>query len=801
MMKGYFIFFIFISTCSYSQEIVRLGNVSVDEKEILKHTWEASWITHPTASRLEYGVFIFREKFQIQNVPDSFIVNVSADNRYRLFVNGRNIAIGPARGDELNWRYETIDLAKYLNPGKNLVAAEVINFGNDRSLAQHSFQTAFLFQVQDSTFRKLNTGKGNWKVTQNKAYHPLFVSTKMVDGFYAAGPCDSVIAKYYPWGWEKKGFDDQSWVTPIIAFADKSKQVEAVGRGFIYGAGLHLVPRNIPMPQQIEERFSKIVRTDFQGKKSDSFISGKPTVISKNSKVSFLLDQSHLTIGYPEFLISKGRGSKIKITYAEAMRNSDGTKGNRNVTTNKNILGYYDVYCPDGSDSCLYTPLWLRTFRYVGIDIETGNEDLILNDYHNVFTAYPFVLRAKFNTDNPRLEQIWDVAWRTARLCASETYFDCPYYEQLQYIGDTRIQSLISLYTTGDDRLMKNAIKLFDDSRIPNGLSLSRYPSYYPQVIPTYSLMWVNMIYDYYMYRGDSAFIGQYAQGITGVLDWFEKKIDKTGMPGGLEWWNFTDYSPDFNIGIPDGADNGHSALVSLQYVYALQHAAELFEFLGQPYFVEKYTSIAEKIKKSVYESCYDKTRGLIAETPEKRNFSQHTSVFAILTNTIPEREQPALIRKILVEKDIIKLTIYFRFYLFRCLQKTGLGELYLDNLEPWYNMLDQGLTTFAETDINPRSDCHGWSASPLFDFLHTIVGIQPATPGFKTVLVEPNFGPLKLINAKFPHPMGDIFIHLEKRHDNGVIGYIKFPPNLDGIFRYKNVEIPLRNSVNINLK
>ncbi|WP_372490084.1 hypothetical protein [Chitinophaga sedimenti] len=32
------------------------------------------------------------------------------------------------------------------------------------------------------------------------------------------------------------------------------------------------------------------------------------------------------------------------------------------------------------------------------------------------------------------------MGWRTSRLCAYETYMDCPYYEQLQYIGDTRIR-------------------------------------------------------------------------------------------------------------------------------------------------------------------------------------------------------------------------------------------------------------------------------------------------------------------------------------------------------------------------
>jgi hypothetical protein len=57
-------------------------------------------------------------------------------------------------------------------------------------------------------------------------------------------------------------------------------------------------------------------------------------------------------------------------------------------------------------------------------------------------------------TDDPELSKIFEIGWRTARLCAMETYMDCPYYEQLQYIGDARIQALISLFNSGDEELL-----------------------------------------------------------------------------------------------------------------------------------------------------------------------------------------------------------------------------------------------------------------------------------------------------------------------------------------------------------
>ena len=92
------------------------------------------------------------------------------------------------------------------------------------------------------------------------------------------------------------------------------------------------------------------------------------------------------------------------------------------------------------------------------------------------------------------------------RLCSHETYMDTPYWEQLQYVGDTRIQALVTLYLSGDDRLVRNAIQQFDESRIPDGITQSRYPTELPQVIPPFSLFWIGMQHDLWWYGGDRAF-------------------------------------------------------------------------------------------------------------------------------------------------------------------------------------------------------------------------------------------------------------------------------------------------------
>ena len=795
---------ILLSLISFSQESQVKINYEGKDFYQLKHAWKAQWITHPTASTLDYGVFNFRKSFVLESIPQEFIVYVSADNRYRLFVNGQYITYGPSLGDINNYRYETIDISKYLQKGNNVIAAEVINFGEYRRAAQQTFQTAFILQ---SEYKKedINTGTSDWKVNKNEAYICIPFTSDSLKSYYAAGPGENIFAEKYPWGWKEIDYDDSLWLNP------KPGTVEfAVGRGFLYGSTWYLIPRQIPFMRETKEHFNKIARTANINSIEVFIEDGKSATIPVNTKTIILLDNKLHTTGFPELIVSGGKNSSIKITYAEALllpdnndANATGAhfgsfdlKGNRDVVEGKHILGYYDIINPDGGNNRLFKPLSRKTFRYVQLDIETGNEPLIIEDFYNVFTGYPFEQKAEFKTDDEQLTQIFDAAWRTIENSSEEIFFD-PYYEQLQYIGDTRIEALVSIYVSGDDKLMRKAITQFDDSRLPNGLTQSRYPSYINQVIPTYSLLWIAMINDYFMYRNDEAFVEQFVPGMKSVLDWFAKRVDKTGMVTNLEWWNFTDWSKGFANGIPPGADNGYSANVNLQYVYALQNANAIFKYFGYSQELEKYKAIENRVKSSVLKNCYSKVKNMIAETSEKKLFSQHSNIWAILTNTVEEKEQKDLMHNIISDTSLIQSTMYFKFYLFRALQKTELGNNYLNMLQPWKNMLDKGMTTFGETDEIPRSECHGWSASPAFDFLHTVAGIYPKEAGFKSVIIAPNFGYLKEINVKFPHPEGEIKVNLTKKK-NIVEGKIIVPKGITGEFIWNSKNYNLNKVENI---
>ena len=590
------------------------------------------------------------------------------------------------------------------------------------------------------------------------------------------------MQKKHPWGWKNVDFDDSDWLEPKLGTVEF-----AVGRGFLYGSTWYLVPRTIPFMEESKQRFKSVARV--KGiRASDDFIKGTGSlIIPPNKTVSILLDQSHHTIGHPEIHYSKGSGSQIKITYAEALFDKNWQKGNRNEIEGKHIMGYYDIIEPDGGDARTFKPFGQKTYRFVQLDITTKEEPLVINDYYGVFTAYPFKENATFETDDQVLSDIWDAAWLTLRNSAVESFID-PYYEQLQYIGDTRIEAIVSLSVDGDDRLMKKAIEMFDNSRLPNGLTASRYPSYIVQVIPTYSLLWVNMMHDHHMYKNDDEFVRQYVPGMKTVLNWWIDKVDETGMPTQMEWWNFTDWAPGFQNGIPPGADDGYSASIALQFVKTLQNASTLFNDLGYEEEAKKYATLENRIRESVMKNCYVTEKGLFAETPNKELFSQHTNIMAILTDAIPVEQQKALMQKILDDTSLIQTTIYYKYYLFNALHKAGMGDMYTSLLQNWTNQLDQGLTTFAETDIEPRSECHAWSASPNYHFLRIIAGIYPKEKHFEEIMVEPHFGDLKSVKATMPHPKGKIEVELIRKGKK-VKGSITLPEGTTGIFRWKGKE------------
>lgn len=750
----------------------------------------ARWIADTAASPNGFGVYHFRRVFELSSRPDHFVVNVSADNRYRLLVNGQPVSSGPQRSDLAHWRYETVDLAPALRAGPNVIAATAWNWGVDRPVAQESRRTAFLLQGTTEQAAVVSTGRPGWRVLRDVGYSPLSIKSSDF-GYYAAPPGESIDARHYPWGWEDADFTDSAW--PVAGSLEVAQSSGTDAYGVV--STWQLVPRSIPPMEETLTRFASVRRAEGIAP-NDAVLRGTGDfVVPPHTRATLLLDQGYLTTAFLGLETSSGAGAVVSLTYAEALVDANGRKGNRGDVEGRHIFGIRDEFKLDGGAHRRFRTLWFRAYRFVQLDVDTANEPLIVHDIHGVFTAYPYVERGRFASDAAWIDSVWAMNWRTVRVCANETYFDTPYYEQLQYLGDTRIQALISLYVAGDDRLVRNAIEHFDWSRTSDGLTASRYPSALPQYIPPFSLIWVMMLHDYWMLRDDPAFVRRFLPGIRGVLGWFERRVDSTGLvrAGDMPWWGFVDWAPQWDRGAPPGAESGHSTAVTLQYVHALERATELESALGAREVAAGYRARARAIRAAARARAWDPARRLFRDSPDSALFSQQTNVLAVLAGAVPVAERRALVERVLADTTLVRASYYFSFYLLEALRDVGLGDRYVEQLAPWRKMLALGFTTTPEAPEPSRSDSHAWSAHPNYGLLATALGVRPNAPGFRAVLIEPHLGGLAKADGRVPHPKGDIDVSLTRVGATGLRAVITLPTGVSGTLVWRGRRTALR--------
>lgn len=753
------------------------GALAAAPLELLHTRWNAQWVGPAGVPPRGYGVYHFRKSFDLTAVPRQFKVHVTGDSRYELFVNGRRVCWGPARGDLNHWRYETVDIAPHLRAGRNALAAVVWNDGEHAAVAQWSNQTAFLLQADDSGHEALVNTRGDWRFVANAAYQPVPVPTYQITGYYAIGPCERFEAARHLWRWEQPDFDDSTWPpVEVLRNAGPRDSQDSPTRWM-------LVPRPIPPMEESPTRFASVREAAGIPMPPPAFLEGAaPVTIPPKTRAVLLLDQGHLTCAFPEIAFSGGEGATMRLEYTEALfeqMRPRRRKGNRNEVAGKTFTGYGDTVIADGREH-VWRPLFWRTYRYARLTVETGDAPLTLSGVRGVYTGYPFTVKAKFDSGVDLHQRILDVGWRTARLCAHETYMDCPYYEQLQYVGDTRIQALVSLFMSGDARLMRNAIEQIDSSRTPEGATYSRAPSVLQQYIPPFSLWWIGMVHDYWRYVDDPGFVREMLPGVRAVLAFYERFAGPEGLLRPMPWWNYVDWVDGWRNGRPPCESDMMPASIHLQLLLAFQYARDLERGLGRADEARRCARREHELKSLIQDTFWDESKRLYSEDRAHQQFSQHASVLAVLAG-LPATPAAArsLIERVEAGSGLARCSVYFRYYLDRAMVAAGLGERYLERLGTWEFMLNEGLTTWAEKD-DPytRSDCHAWGASPNIEFFRTVLGVDSAAPGFARIEVKPHLGPLQQVSGVVPHPKGEVRVRV-RRGPRGLEVEVTPPPGV----------------------
>jgi alpha-L-rhamnosidase len=750
-----------------------------------RFNWPISWITLPNAGEPPY-VLGFR--LIVDQPHDTTLrCHVTADERYELFLNGELIARGSERGSAEAWYYETLDIP--VKAGRQILFARVWALDVKGPYAQCSVRPGFLFGAEQGSTgdadARWGTGLAPWEV-------------KRIDGYDWIDDLDLMDGHRYPWGIELG--EGGGWTKAVSnAKACTSHPTD------LYPIRL-LVPRTLPpmirRPVPAGRiRFVEDVSLveDIRKHRIDTqrhlpeladqirmLLEGRSSLrVPPHKKYRAIIDFQNYFCAYPQFLASRGNEARITMGWAESLfeevqSEAFGPKGNRNEIEGRLFSGYADTFLLEGGVNRSYTTLWWEAGRYVELLIETRDEELVLHRLGFEETRYPLEAESTFSASDERLPKLAPILLRTLQANAHETFMD-PYYEQLNYTGDTLIICAVVYAVTRDMRLVRKSLQLFNDSRIPQGLTQSRFPSRSRQIIPPFSLLWVSMVRNHAWWRGEADFIRSLLPGVRAVLDAHLQNVNSQGLLKSLRGWNFLDWA--WKQGVPPDSDPGKvSGPHNWLFVYALQAAVELETFAGEPELAARYSRLAQAHAQAAEAAFWNEERGLFADDLEHQHFSEHAQCLALLSGRASESAAARAAEGLLSAPDLRRCTIYFSHYLFETFRKLGRPEPLFARLEYWHSLLSQGFVTTPEETEPSRSDCHAWGSHPLFHYYATILGIRPSTMGFTQVEIRPQLGPLQNVSGRMVHPAGWIEVEL-RRVGEKLEGKITLPEGVTGVF------------------
>jgi hypothetical protein len=779
--------------------------------------WASRWIAHPEQGAEQTAVVAYRLKFTL---PAAMTIRcyVSADQRYELFVDGERAGRGPERGDPQNWFFEAYDVD--LAAGEHVIVARTwwLHHSTPSPYAQMTVRPGFWFHAEGEHQKLLSTGLGAWeaKILDGYAFSPI----GPMAAFTVVGARTKVDGAKYPWGFEKGegdgwtkangvGIASPAWLNGEwpAAWLLRPGTLPALYEATVHPGVARWVGNDTPGDNPIK------AETHLKGEESgwNALLKGDGNVtVPANTTRRVIVDLQNYYCAYPKVTTTGGAGAVVQVRWAESLFVPGAhpwEKRNRDEIEGKVFRGMGDTFTiGGGSEPRGYEPLWWEAGRYVEFSVKTAGEPLTIDGFALQEVHYPHQFESHFESAEPRMSEIIPLAERVLEMCSHETYMDCPYYEQLMYVGDTRLEVLVTYAATRDERLPRKALHTFDMSRTTDGLTHARYPTRVRQFIPPFSLWWVGMVYDYAMWRDDVAFVRDCMPGVRAVLDAYRTRVDDKGLLLAMPGWNFTDWVVGWASGVPPTGADKPVATINFQFAWVLRQAAELEELIGEPEMGARNRRTADAVTKAANDTFWDEKRGLYAEDLDHQHFSQHAQCLALLgdaqrtvhlsaahdgpaagggegsaSGAMPVDRRPRVVAGLFSDQTLAPTTIYFTHYFFETCRLTHRMDAFFKRLEPWYELKKLGFKTTVEMPEPSRSDCHAWGAHPVYHYYATVLGIRPGSAGFRTVRIEPQLGALKFARGTMVHPKGTIKVDLTQEDGGRLRGTIDLPDGVSG--------------------
>lgn len=546
---------------------------------------DAKWIWSKKDKKINKPTLVYFQKNVKINKNKSCSIKISADSRYKLYINGELKQVGPQKGSINHWFYDEIDLSQYLHDGVNDIGVKVLHYPDlhnqgNFGIARTNTPGLYIAGEQICTDSTWLYYEPDYQITSED---PDFAPLQIYEDVKGDKETANLINGEVDNQWQYAKEYEEAELAPVLKDLNK-RTIPFLYRDFKHFDGI----KEIRQSAFKEDDWNNFLQKDQE-----------LTIPANTTEIVEISAGKEMT-GYLSLKMRNGADTKIKILQSEAYVTNEMTsvnglpipvKSDRTDSKNGHLKGFTDSYCVLGMQDEEYSPFWFRTFRYIQLKITTSNEPLTLKSFTYEETGYPLQIKSHVKTSDPSLSAIWNLSKLTLRRCMHETYEDCPFYEQLQYVMDSRAQMLYTYAISYDDRLARNAIASFRRSQRPDGTLNAAYPSFEKNVIPGFSIYFIMMLYDYMMYFGDKKLLLENLTTMERILDYFENHRQNNGLIGVLgglngqtDYWSFIDWTKEWNAttGVPTAYKYGPLTMESLLYLMGLQAAIKVADFLGE---------------------------------------------------------------------------------------------------------------------------------------------------------------------------------------------------------------------------
>lgn len=781
--------------------------------------WKAKWIWYPEKKTLPNSIMKFRKLIEIESKIIEAKAYISADSRYKLYINEKYVTRGPAPYDPRHMYYDVIDIMPYLRDGKNIIAilGYYIGISTNNYIRPHDLSTtaAILFQsrikFENGKILEVASDK-TWKVKRAKSWR----SGTNACAFAIPQWNEVFDARLYDERWINIEFNDLDWKDasdlnippgkPTICAVkdDLNNDDPTVKESYAEMRSLtSLDERNIKflneekVPAISLKAIGKIHwNTDpedyFETYEKDSFNIIESYEINKN--LSDCLkdldldpgphDSSYVIVdfgkdltGRPFFAVEATEGTIIEITTSEKVNNLFITPGERIPTWSRYI-------CRDGYQEFELNDYFV--FRYIQLMVRNTKDSLKFKFIDAKKQEYPFELRGSFKCSDDKISKLWNIGVNTIKIL-SQDIFISEARERQQYTGENAYGNIAIYYAFGEYKLIRKSLVELGYSQHPEGHILGCWPSgdrlsrikeailgyvFWKPAMVQSSLRWVISIWDYYLYSGDIELLIELYPKVMKIRKKFQALKSKSSSLINTSW--DIDFWMD-HVGFKH--KNGLALCANCLYYGMLKTIASMAEEIGDIKYSNDIKGEMKMVKDELIKSHWSESKSaFVYSRPDNSEefINSLSNAIALFFKIVPEGCEKNTARRLATDKSLISPSPPMIHYNYLALAEYDNGKYFLDELRTKWVKLPSVTEnkTFPEVfdeDIEYLSSrTFVGAVSPSYILSGEVLGVKPLKAGFKRFIVAPKPGDLKWAKGDIPTPHG--IIHVSWEVENGEI-------------------------------